>query len=333
MKVTFFCKVDRNALDVVEFYKQDIKILRDLGHSVHIATIFREIEWDSDLIFLWWWTYAAFPVLLSKLLGKKTIITGTFNYRAPKANSDFVRRPFWQKILIYYALKNANANILVSINEYNLMNAELKLQNLFYSPHIVDTVKYIPNSSLTPNTPFILSIIWTGKQNLIRKCLPEIIESAEILKNQNYKIKFVIAGREGDGFEEIKNEIKNRNLDSMINLMGEITEENKIAFLQGCSIYLQPSKYEGFGVAIAEAMACGATVLTSDAGEVKNLVENTGLVLGDCSPNNLAEAIKKLLSDDTLRQSLGIAARNRIVENFSYIRRFNDIKEIIGKIT
>ena len=52
-KVCFFTKVNKNALEIVNFYKQDITILKDLGYDVKIATKWLDIDWSCDIIFIW----------------------------------------------------------------------------------------------------------------------------------------------------------------------------------------------------------------------------------------------------------------------------------------
>lgn len=143
MKICFFCRIsDKSKLFLVEFYNQDINILKKIDSNLTIATKYSEIDWSADVIFVWWWTYAFFPVFVSKLLGKRLIITGTFNYKCPMAASDYYRRPLLERLLIKYSIKYANKNILVSKNEYEQIYKDWNLKNMIYSPHCIDTIKY-----------------------------------------------------------------------------------------------------------------------------------------------------------------------------------------------
>ena len=55
MKICFFCKIsDKSKLFIVEFYNQDIKILKKIDPSLTIATKYSEIDWSADVIFVWW---------------------------------------------------------------------------------------------------------------------------------------------------------------------------------------------------------------------------------------------------------------------------------------
>ena len=331
MKITFYCKVDKSALDVVEFYKQDIDILKEISSEFSIATKYREIDWTADIIFVWWWTYAFVPVLIGRLLNKKIIITGTFNYRCPNAESDYFKRNWVHRTFIKFSIMYSNKNILVSKNEYNEILNDWKLTNLEYSPHTVDTMKYRPiNKERKSN--IIFTICWTGKGNIKRKCLPELIDAVEIVIKERPDLKFIIAGTKGDGYDDLFEQIKMKGLINNISLIGKISEKEKIYYLQNCAIYLQPSKYEGFGLAIAEAMSCGAPIISSDVGEVKNVVGNAGLLLDSCSPAEISQSINYLLNNKEEAKKLGFKARKKISTEFPLIRRRNDLERIIKEI-
>lgn len=329
MKICFFCHVERKEiLDIVEFYKQDINILKRLDPDLKIAIRFVDIDWSADIIFVWWWSYAFFPVIMGKLLRKKVIITGTFNYRCPEADNDFYRRPFWQRFLIKHSMKYATENILVSENEYTQIVTDWKYKNLVYSPHCVDIEKYIPDFS-NSDKKFLFTICWTGKENVKRKCLYEIIDSIAIIKKKYRNINLYIAGHQGDAFHDIQEYINKFKLDSTITLLGKISEEDKIRYLQNCSCYLQPSKYEGFGLAIAEAMSCGAPVISTFVGEVPNVVGDAGILLENASPENIATAIMNVLDSDlTVYKN---KARNRVATFFPMKRREKELISIVNK--
>lgn len=330
LKVTFYCHIEQSVLDVVLFYRQDIEALKTLGYEVFITTRWYKINWRSDVIFIWWWTYAFFPVLIGKILNKKTIITGTFNYRCPKGYKDFYRRDWLQRFLIKFSTKFAGANLLVSKREYIAIKREWKFKNLYYNPHAVDTEIYRSGASRSDH--LIFTICWTGKENIRRKCIPEIIESVVLLKKQNSNLEFILAGRVGDGFALVRSLIEKNNLSDCFKLVGELSEEDKIDYLQRCTIYLQPSRYEGFGLAIAEAMSCGAPVISSDVGEVKEVVGNAGVLLCGCSPEEISETVTDLLNNANKRRELGHKARQKIVKDFPKIRRVKGLKKVIEGI-
>ena len=96
MKIAFYCNDTLENIRSMEYYNQDIQVLIDSGHDVKIYNRYSDIPLNFDVIFIWWWTYALYPVLLAKLLGRKSVITGVFNYRAVEhiPNSGFQDVPF-----------------------------------------------------------------------------------------------------------------------------------------------------------------------------------------------------------------------------------------------
>jgi glycosyltransferase involved in cell wall biosynthesis len=328
IKVTFFCRVEKKALLLNEFYKQDIDILNDLGFKVVIANKWRAIDWKSDVIYIWWWTYAFLPVFIAKLIRKKVIITGTFNYKCPQAEKDFFRRNILERFLVKYSFDNANVNLIVSSNEFLELKKDWQPTNMVYSPHIVDTNYYTKSDFERRKSNLIFTLSWLSMSNVKRKCIIEIIEAAKLVHSQNQNIQFVIGGRSGNALAFLKTKVKEESL-FFINIVGELTLEDKLQYLQECTIYLQPSKYEGFGLAIAEAMSCGAPIISSDVGEVKNVVGDTGILLDTCQPEAISKNILSLVKDNLLREKFSLKAAERIRSNFNYSRRKKDIQSAI----
>lgn len=115
-----------------------------------------------------------------------------------------------------------------------------------------------------------------------------------------------------------------------------LDREKVIALYSRADVFVCPSVYEPFGIINLEAMACGTPVVASKVGGIPEAVEEgrTGLLV-PCPtlPNDLsqpadpegfsrgmAEAVSRLLADDDLRKSMGEAARNRVVDHFSWNR-------------
>ncbi len=99
-------------------------------------------------------------------------------------------------------------------------------------------------------------------------------------------------------------------------------EDAIIAAMQGADALLFPSRMEGFGLVVAEAMACGLPVIATNGSALPELVKDgvTGIL---CEPDNVAEfayAAKKLADDAELRSRMAKAARQRAVELFSLQR-------------
>jgi glycosyltransferase involved in cell wall biosynthesis len=269
---------------------------------------------------------------LAKLLGKKSIITGVFNFRHPpyqKAH-DYFARPLWQKILIKRPLVWADLNIFVSKAEYVECAEYFQLPNAEYAPCCVGA-DYEQATTATRMTG-MLNICWSGRGNLLRKGVFDILDAAKILVERGIMPQITLAGKAGDGYSELAEGVRQRGLDKHVRLAGEVSKAEKLRLLAENSIYLQPSKYEGFGLATAEAMASGASVITCDVGEVRQVVGDAAIYVTPGNTVELADAMQNAITDGALRSRLEYAARERITRLFSFEAKVTNLRRALDRV-
>ena len=330
MKVCFFVNTkDPEIVNCVEFYKCDIKILKDLGFEIVFCFDYKHIP-NADFYFVWWWTYAIFPVIYAKVKRKKIVITGTFNFNAVVKGVDYDSRSWVQRQLIKISAIFADMNIMVSTNEYNLIQEQFKKVKAYYSPHVLKTNKYLSNT-IEERKKYIFTIAWMSRTNVERKCIPQIIESAYKFKNMGIIIPFVIAGKIEKDAGFLKDSIKDYGLEDIVILLGRISDEEKIQRLKECMIYLQPTLFEGFGVAIAEALLCETPVVTSNVGAVDEVTNGYCTYVNGSSPDEIVNAILMIKSDYNKFLEIAKIGSNYISKNFSYERRKNDFIKIFAE--
>jgi glycosyltransferase involved in cell wall biosynthesis len=97
-------------------------------------------------------------------------------------------------------------------------------------------------------------------------------------------------------------------------LLGFVAETHLAPLVAGAEAFLFPSLYEGFGLPIVEAMACGTPVLTADATATREVAAGAGLLVDPMSAASLAAGIKAISADRDLRRRLSAAgcARARL---------------------
>ncbi len=330
MKVCFFAHVpQKDILNTVSFYATDIQILRDLGYEVILATRFSEIPISCDLYFIWWWTWAFMPLL--KALNKPTLITGAFDYITYPVEKSYLYRPLLEKMLMSAALRWTKANLFISHFEYDAVTSNLPTCNPHYVPCAVNTNLYTVADKQREN--FIFNVAWSGEFNAQRKCLKQIIEAFPAVLAKYPGIRLVMAGRQGEFHPILVEAAQALGISDKIDFIGVVSEEEKIRLMQRCAVYVQPTLEEGFGLAIAEAMACGAAVVTSPAGAVPEVVGENGILVDGHDVSAISNGIIQLLDDKNLRDDLGKRARAYIVENYQYHRRRDALAQIINEIT
>lgn len=131
------------------------------------------------------------------------------------------------------------------------------------------------------------------------------VETARILKDKGLKFKwnFVGDGGERSAIEEL---IKKYNLENEIILWG--MQPNPYPCMAAADIYVQTSRFEGFGLTIAEAKILGKPVVSTNFDVVHDqLTHEVNGLIAEMTPESLAENILRLVNDAEIR--------NRIIEN------------------
>lgn len=139
-----------------------------------------------------------------------------------------------------------------------------------------------------------------------------LIEAMGLLGDENYQL--FIAG-DGPTRRQIEEQIKTYNLNDMVELLGIISQDKLVHYLNESKVFVLSSVSEGFPKVILEAMACGAPVVATDVGSCREIVgDKAGIIVPPKNPEAMAEAIHRLISDtrlweDCSHQALQIAQK------------------------
>ena len=332
-KVIFYCHDTIENIESMEYYRQDIEAFKALGHDVLVCNRYRDIPLSFDVMFIWWWSYALIPVLFARLLGRPSLITGTFNFRfdSKSHGADYFARPWFQRLVISLAIRMADANLFNSEREFVDVPAHFRLSKYYYFPCVVAPEYFAAKQADKPRSG-LLCLSWSGKENLKRKGIWDIIESARLLKARGVNFHITLAGRPGDGHADLVKRIRELGLEDCVESIGEVSAQKKLELYSNTLIYLQPSYYEGFGLAAAEAMAAGCCVITCDVGEVRNVVADCGYYVSPGQPSELAEAIQFLLADSEQVMTFKRKAEGRMKEFFSINRKISVLRNVLMDI-
>jgi glycosyltransferase involved in cell wall biosynthesis len=139
----------------------------------------------------------------------------------------------------------------------------------------------------------------------------------------------ILAGQHGDALDLVRAKIAALGIDGVVELPGRVSFERKLELLQTATAYLQPSRCEGFGLAILEAEACGCPVVTNHE---PCIVEISGdaVLFGD-TPAELAAQLAQLADGDALWRQMrerGLANAQR----FSYEARRERLRELMASL-
>jgi glycosyltransferase involved in cell wall biosynthesis len=322
--VCFFVEgVDAEALQRIEFYAQDIQILNDAGFEIAFVSKLRDLR-PAELFFVWWWTWALAPIAYAKLRRRPVLVTGVLDINYYGA------RPWWHKAGMRRAFAMADANVFTSALEFHELPRLFHVRNPSYVPLTVDDTTYSPNGRRDDN--LICTVGWLQQPNATRKCLAEVIRAAALVHQRRPDVRFVIAGAKGNWADGAARLVRDVGAEGYVELAGAISKEQKIHLMRQCAIYLQPTRYEGFGLAILEAMSCGAPVVTSPCGAVPEVVGDTAVFVDGTSPTSIADGVLRYLDNPVLRDTMGRRARDRAVTRFGYAERRDKMIALIERL-
>jgi glycosyltransferase involved in cell wall biosynthesis len=162
------------------------------------------------------------------------------------------------------------------------------------------------------NKPYIL---YLGRIET-KKNIQGILEAYKILKEE-YGVphSLVLAGASGFGYKNIKDKIE--KLKTEIKELGYISEEQKQQLLSGADIFLFPSFYEGFGLPVLEAQAARVPIITSLNSCLPEVGGEGALYVNPANSRQIAEAVKKIIDDNNLRDRL-IQSGQENIKRFSW---------------
>jgi glycosyltransferase involved in cell wall biosynthesis len=101
--------------------------------------------------------------------------------------------------------------------------------------------------------------------------------------------------------------ISQRNLHHRVQLLGFVDDHDLPALYNLATVFAFPSWYEGFGLPVLEAMACGTPVVTANNSALPEVAGNAALLVDAASPDQLSDALHVALVDDVQRERLATA--------------------------
>lgn len=336
-KIIFFAHVKDKALfRDVSFYEQDIRTLREVGYDVIESNSLMDFfKFNYNYIFVWWWSRSLIPILFSKILRVPLIFSGAFHYSTPlMKGSDYVRNGFLYQWLCRLGLKYGDANIFPSKHECDQVVGNLDVTNPNVVYHGIDIHKYMyceRSFDFTKVCPELLVISWIEVNNIERKCLYELVDALNLLHKKGIDFNLNVLGRIDKSGSEFVSYCKSLECSDKITFLGHVSEDIKLDKLKSCHIYVSPTRYEGFGVAIAEAMATGCVVVTSPHGAVPEIASDAVIYANPFDSVDIANQVEKILLNSDVCVGLSKAASARIVNNFSYERHKESLSCVVKK--
>ncbi len=178
-----------------------------------------------------------------------------------------------------------------------------------------------------------LRIVYLGRL-AADKGIFETIEAVRILRDRGVVVTFTIAGS-GPASGEITRVIEAHRLGDRTRLRGAVFGSAKEQFWREAEVLAFPTFREGLPYALLEAMAGGAVPVVSPVGAIPDVVQDGvhGLFVPARTPQAVANALERLASDRPLLHRLALAARARVVDNYSVAHMAREFDALYKSLT
>lgn len=146
-----------------------------------------------------------------------------------------------------------------------------------------------------------------------RKNLVTLLGAVRRLRDRrSWQHQLLVAGARGWKESCIHQTIRRLGLfEHEVRFLGYVPEEDLPFLYSGAAVFVFPSIYEGFGLPLAEAMACGVPIVASDCSSIPEVVQDAALLVSPDKPEEFASAIARVIEDQELRGALVEKGLNR----------------------
>jgi glycosyltransferase involved in cell wall biosynthesis len=144
-----------------------------------------------------------------------------------------------------------------------------------------------------------------------RKSISTLLKAyADIITElPNYNL--VVAGPKGWMVDNIRKQTDQLNISAKVHFTGYVEQADLPLVYNLADVFIYPSIYEGFGLPVLEAMACGTPVITSNVSSMPEIVGDAGVLISPNDSRALSHSLVKLVNDPIERQQLSLKAMER----------------------
>jgi glycosyltransferase involved in cell wall biosynthesis len=142
------------------------------------------------------------------------------------------------------------------------------------------------------------------------------------------ELEFALVGRKDVGVaDELHREAKRLGVSDRVRLLGYVSRDELAALMSGCAAFVYPSRYEGFGLAPLEAMACGAPVIASRVASLPEVVGEGGMLVPE--GQNWAPAIERAIAEPRKTQAARAIAQ---ASRFDWDIAVDHLLEVLARV-
>ena len=165
------------------------------------------------------------------------------------------------------------------------------------------------------------------------KNLERLITAFHLVRQRGLDhLKLVLIGDDISRYAALRRAVHRYQLHQYVRFLGYLPEETLAVMYRLSGVFVFPSLYEGFGLPPLEAMASGTPVVTSNVSSLPEVAGDAAILVDPYDPDALADAMVRVLTDESLRKSLRRRGLDR-ARQFSWEQSVARIRRIYDEIT
>jgi glycosyltransferase involved in cell wall biosynthesis len=316
---------------IVDSLLQNLLLLKHWKNIRSNTVIVEDISQSSDLFL-----FNTVVRFLGRLTGKRIYMLNVVQQTYSPLMKDEIRRMLAQ--IEEFIFINSSDGIVVNSEFTKHLVEDLLRRD-------VDIVVAYPGLEVSGLDEGFLRKPTVGGSKLLfvgyvtpRKGLDTLLRALEILIKDEGMDRLVLRvvgdnARERALYQELRDYSDKAGLGNNVIFRGRVEESELKDLYRTSDLFVFPSLWEGFGMALAEAMSYGLPIVTTEAGAIPCLIKDgvNGLLVPPKDPRRLAKAIEKLLNSPELMARFSEANR-QAAEQFDWDRSFSKVADLVESV-
>jgi glycosyltransferase involved in cell wall biosynthesis len=114
----------------------------------------------------------------------------------------------------------------------------------------------------------------------------------------------VVVGKKGWAYNGVREQVNKLGMEKDIIFLDYVEDDDLVLLYNAASLFIMPSLYEGFGLPVLEAMACGTPVVASNVSSVPEVMKDAGILVDPYDTDSICDGMFRVLTDDKLQEEL-----------------------------
>lgn len=246
-----------------------------------------------------------------------------------------------QQVRLFSYLSAKTSNKIITISEsvkeeiikiYKIKEEKIEVIYLgvdgVFNPINKEFAKRKIKEKFNINNKFILYVGWIHT----RRNIERLLKAFKKVKNEiPEKYNLVLIGTIIWPYINLNKLLYELNLKEDVTYIDYVSDEDLVLLYNAAELFIYPSLYEGFGLPLLEAMACGCPVVTSNLSSLPEVVRDAGYLINPYDEDEIAKAMLEILKNENLKENLIKKGLERI-KKFSWRKTAEETLEVYKEV-